>query len=287
MTIQETTFLFFSFCGRLQREMSLARCMLLFMLSILIGGCATPEKLNPTQEEQKSIQKVGLVVQPELDGIDLRVLGASTGAALGFTDGIIASTYTFPPGVIFLAPLGALAGAWSGAECQRELNSIENPEQHFQETVKRLELPSRLEKHVLDAFFSDTPPKGFYSIAAPNNLFVEVVPSLSQESRISYANSRGLDTLLELGIYVSLSATSVKIEGKNRCGPKLETTVVATLHRVSDGKILAKRSFNKTPHESLTFQKMLSDETTIVELIDYSLIYITKQIIMWILPSQQ
>ena len=32
---------------------------------------------------------------------------------------------------------------------------------------------------------------------------------------------------------------------------------------------------------------MLSDETTIVELIDYSLIYITKQIIMWILPSQQ
>jgi hypothetical protein len=261
--------------------------MLLFMLSILIGGCATPEKLNPTPEEQKSSQKVGLVVQPELGGVDFHVLGATggalSGAALGFVLGIFNPQLWIAGGPVLTTPIGA----WAAAECKSELSSIENPEQHFQDTVKRLELPSRLEKHVLDAFFSDTPPKGFYSVAAPNKLFVEVVPSLSQESRISYANSRELDTLLELRIYVSLSDTRVEIEGKDRCGPKLETTVVATLHRVSDGKILAKRSFNKTPHESLTFQKMLSDETTIVELIDYSLIYITKQIIMWILPSQQ
>jgi hypothetical protein len=283
MTIQELTFLFSCFCRLLQKEMGMARYMLLFMLSILIGGCATPEKLNPTPEEQKSIQKVGLVVEPELGGIDFRVLGAPSGAALGFMQGFFAPVMG---GQVLLAPLGSLSGAWYGAECKSELNSIENPEQHFQETVKRLELSSRLEKHVLNAFFSGTPPKGFYTVAAPNNLFVELVPSLSQESRISYANSRGLDTLLELRIYVSLSNTSVKIEGKVRCGPELNTTVVATLHRVSDGRILAERSFHKTSHESLTFQKMLTDESSIVELMDYSLIYITKQIIMWMVPSQ-
>ena len=43
------------------KVMELLLMHVMFMLSILIEGCAT-EKLNPTQEEQKSIQKVGLVV---------------------------------------------------------------------------------------------------------------------------------------------------------------------------------------------------------------------------------
>jgi hypothetical protein len=96
--------------------------MLLFMLSILIGGCATPEKLNPTPEEQKSSQKVGLVVQPELGGVDFHVLGATggalSGAALGFVLGIFNPQLWIAGGPVLTTPIGA----WAAAECKSELS---------------------------------------------------------------------------------------------------------------------------------------------------------------------
>lgn len=257
--------------------------MLLFVFSILIGGCATttPVKRNPTPEERESIRKVGLVVKAELAGADFNVFGgtggALSGAAKGFVVGILNPMTWVIGGPFVTTPVGAVAGAG----CKSELSSIENPEQLFQETIKRLELPSRLEKHVLDSLVSGAPP---------NKSFAEVVPSIGQETRISYANSRGLDTLLELRLYVSLSDASVKIEGKDRCGPRLATGVTATLQRVSDGTILAERSFwadsYKTLEKPFTFQKMLTEESAIVQIVDDHFIRIANMIIKWISPSQ-
>ena len=250
--------------------------MLLFMLSILIGGCATPIKLNPTPEEQESIRKVGLVVNPELDEINFRVVGATggllAGAAWGFLGGLLSPWAWYIGGPFLTTPYMALEGAL----CHSELSSIENPEQHFQEVFKRLELPSRLKMHVLDVFVSGAPA---------NELFVEVVPSLNQESRLSYANSRGLDTLLELKIVITLDGDFYVLDGTFLCLPRLRSGVIATLQRVSDGKIIAEAHFwegYEKWERSLTFQKMLTDESVIVENLDDHYIHIAKKIIKWI-----
>jgi hypothetical protein len=250
--------------------------MLLLMLSILIGGCATPIKWNPTPEEQQSIRKVGLVVNPELDKGDFWVVGATggllAGAAWGFLGGLLPSWAWYIGGPFVTTPYLALEGAL----CHSELSSIENPEQHFQEVFKRLELPSRLKIRVLDVFVSGAPA---------NELFVEVVPSLNQESRLSYANSRGLDTLLELKIMVRLESYLNVLDGTLLCFPRLRSKVTATLQRVSDGTIIAKAEFwegYSKWESSLTFQKMLTDESVIVENLDDHYIHIAKKIIKWI-----
>jgi len=170
--------------------------------------------------------------------------------------------------------------ALEGAMCHSELSSIENPEQHFEKVFKRLELPSRLQRHVLEAFVSGAPA---------NELLVEVVSSLNQEARISYANSRGLNTLLELKIRVTLDDTLFTLDGSLSCLPWVRSEVIASLQRVSDGAIIAKNSFPESSSVSknpLTFQKMLTDESVIVEFMEQSFFRIANRIRKWISPTQ-
>jgi hypothetical protein len=119
---------------------------------------------------------------------------------------------------------------------------------------------------------------------------VEVVPSIGEESRLSSEKIRGLDTLLELRLYVSLSDTSGNAEDADRCLPRLLTRITATLRRVSDGTILAKNSFladsRGTFERPLRFQQMLTDESAIVQAFDAQFIFIANMIVKWISPSR-
>ena len=245
-------------------------CVLAFLFSIFIGGCATTEseKKHPTQEERESIRKVGVAV--DLTEPDFEVMGLASGAAIGLVGGFHPMTWVFGGPFITIPAL-----AYVGAKCQSELSSIENPEQYFQETINRLDLSSRLTEHILGSLQSG---------ATANNVLVEVVPSIGQEPRISYTSNRGFDTLLDLKLHVVMSDT-VFVE---RCRPKVAIKTSATLHRVSDGAILAQNNFMAEPDEllgkTLTFQKLLTDQSELARIVEICFGNTINWYNNWILP---
>lgn len=247
-----------------------AGCVLIFLFSLLIGGCATTEseKKQPTQEERESIRKIGVAV--ELAEPDFEVMGLASGAAIGLVGGFHPMTWVFG-GPFITIP----AFAYLGAKCQSELSSIENPEKYFQEVINRLDLSSRLKEHILGSLQSG---------ATANNVLAEVVPSIGHESRMSSASSGGFDTLLYLKLRVVMSDNVVV----SRCRPTVAIETTATLERVSDGSILAQNKFMTEPDESLettmTFQKLLTDQSELARIVEICFGNTINWYNNWILP---
>jgi len=250
--------------------------LLLQIMIMIIGGCAAPANRDIALLDQEAIRKIGItakLVKSEMDVLG-ETGGALSGALLGFLTGMDPRTWIIG-GPITLP----VAAAVIAAECKSELGFHDNPKLVFENTIKRLELPSRLERSVISTLNSAV-PRETMSIGKIS------CPHTDSDVCIRNAATDGKDAVLELDLYILLSGTIVKIEEKSRCGPWITTRVAARLRRVADGKALAENNFLVTPFQAhrnpMTFQQLLTNEQEILALADDHLARIAEMITEWI-----